>query len=218
MPQLDLAPDQLLTTTRTVRKRLDLSRPVEPEVVRECIEIATQAPTAGNNQPWHFIVVTEPEKKQEIAELYRQSFQTYVARAIANAEHVSSLDPAYLRSMQRIGESSLYLAEHLHEVPVLVIPCLEGRVENVAAESQAGFWGSILPAVWSFMLAARARALGTAWTTMHLSYEKEVGQLLSIPTERITQVALIPVAYTIGTAFKAGPRKSLDEIIHANSW
>ncbi|MBV9230258.1 MAG: nitroreductase family protein [Chloroflexi bacterium] len=218
MPLLDLNPDQLLTTTRAVRKRLDFSREIEPEVLRECIEIATQAPTGGNMQTWHFVVVTDPEKKKQIADLYRQSFYVYLARVSANVPNAGQLDREQVRTMKRVRESSVYLAEHLHEVPVFLIPCMGGRVENLAVEAQAGWWGSILPAVWSFMLAARARGLGTAWTTLHLPYEKEAAQILGIPYDQITQAALIPVAYTIGTEFKPGSRKVLDEIVHVNSW
>ncbi len=218
MPQLDLTPDQLLTTTRTVRKRLDLTRPVELEIVRECIEIAMQAPTGGNNQRWHFVVVTDSEKKMKIADLYRQVFQGYIAQATANLQNASTPDSAHVRTMQRVGESSIYLAEHLHEVPVLVLPCIKGRSEQIPADLQAGWWGSILPAVWSFMLAARTRALGTAWTTMHLPHEKEAAEILGIPFEQFTQAALIPVAYTIGTEFKPVARKSLDDVIHMNGW
>jgi nitroreductase len=218
MPQLDLTPDQLLTTTRTVRKRLDLTRPVEPELIRECIEIATQAPTSSNNQHWHFVVVTDPAKKKAIAELYQKSFNAYRSQASAAAAKAYANDPERARTQKRVAASSVYLSDHMHEVPVMVIPCFQGRVENVPVITQAGMWGSILPAVWNFMLAARARSLGTAWTTLHLVYEHEAAQILGIPYEEVTQAALIPLAYTIGTEFQPGPRKALDQIIHTNGW
>jgi nitroreductase len=210
---LDLTPDQLLSTTRAVRKRLDLARPVEPEVIRECIELATQAPTGSNSQQWHFVVVTDAEKRKALADLYRKSWTAYSGR------RVQIQDPQQARIMERVRNSSEYLAEHYHEVPVHVIPCIKGRLTGSADTAQmASVWGSILPAVWSFMLAARARGLGTAWTTLHLVYEKEAAEVLGIPYEQVTQAALIPVAYTLGTDFKPGPRKPLDDIVHWNAW
>lgn len=211
MSYLNLSPDQLLSTTRAVRKRLDLSRPVEPEVIRECIELATQAPTGSNSQQWHFVVVTDAEKRKALADLYRKSWTAYAG------QRAQIQDPQQASIMDRVRSSSAYLAEHYHEVPVHVIPCIKGRVEGLTSNT-AGFWGSILPAVWSFMLAARARGLGTAWTSLHLTYEKEAAEVLGIPYEKFTQAALIPVAYTLGTDFKPGPRKPLDDIVHWNEW
>lgn len=215
MANLDLTPDQLLSTTRAVRKRLDFSRPVEPEVLRECIELATQAPTGSNSQQWHFVVVTDAEKRKALADLYRKSWAAaYGSRAAGNTQQ----DSEQARIMERVRSSSAYLAEHYHEVPVHVIPCIRGRVDGATSHKQAGVWGSILPAVWNFMLAARARGLGTVWTTLHLAYEKEAAEVLGIPYDKITQAALIPVAYTLGTDFKPGPRKPLDDILHWNEW
>ncbi|GER88792.1 oxidoreductase [Dictyobacter vulcani] len=218
MTQLELTPDQLLTTTRTVRKRLDLSRPVEPELIRECIEIATQAPSGSNSQQWHFMVVTDADKRQGLAELYRKSFSPYRTDSLKGLKKLQETNPEAAAVQERVVSSADYLSEHLHEVPVHVIPCIRGRLEGASLPQQAGSWGSILPSVWNFMLAARARSLGTAWTTLHLIYEKEAAELLGIPYEKFTQTALIPVAYTLGTDFKAGPRKPLDQIIHLNSW
>jgi nitroreductase len=202
---LDLTPDQLLSTTRTVRKRLDLSRPVEREVLEECFDLAAQAPTGGALQGWHFVVVTEGGPRRAIADLYRKSK--------ARNDPASS-PPEHQRTM----DSAAYLAEHLHEVPVLVIPCIEGRVENAPFLVQAVTWGSILPATWSFMLAARARGLGTAWTSLHLEYEREAARILGIPYESTMQVALIPVAYTLGTDFKPGPRLEMRDRVHWDTW
>ena len=218
MTQLELTPDQLLTTTRTVRKRLDLSRPVEPELIRECIEIAAQAPSGSNSQQWHFMVVTDADKRLGLAELYRKSFSQYRIDSLKGLKKLQEINPEAAAVQERVVSSADYLSEHLHEVPVHVIPCIRGRLEGASLVQQAGSWGSILPAAWNFMLAARARSLGTAWTTLHLVYEKEAAELLGIPYEKITQTALIPVAYTLGTDFKAGPRKPLDQIIHLNSW
>ena len=216
MSLLNLTPDQVLTTTRSVRKRLDLTRPVEPEVIRECLEIALQAPSGGNSQQWHFVVVTDADKRLALAELYRKSFTVYRAKRAAAASQETNSPRAVTR--QRIINSSDYLSEHLHEVPVHLIPCITGRLDKAPGEQQAGAWGSILPATWSFMLAARARGLGTAWTTLHLPYEKEAAEVLGIPYEKITQAALIPVAYTLGTDFSPATREPLDTVLHWDKW
>jgi nitroreductase len=221
MAVLHLTSDQLLSTTRAVRKRLDFSRPVEPEIIRECVELAVQAPTGSNTQRWHFLIVTDAQKRKAIADLYRQgmaaAYGTPAARNNSNSQPASQ-DSEQARTQQRVLSSAQYLAEHMHEAPVFVIPCIQGRLDGLSSARQAGAWGSILPAVWSFMLAARERELGTAWTTLHLGYEKEAAEILGIPYDKITQAALIPVAYTLGTDFKPGPRKPLDEVLHWNQW
>ncbi|MCZ6782618.1 MAG: nitroreductase family protein [Proteobacteria bacterium] len=221
MSKLGLSADEVLSTTRAVRKRLDFERPVPIEVIHECLELALQAPTGSNAQGWHFVVVTDAEKRGKIAELYKQTFQAY--RDMPNAANkLHADDPVMAPIQERVFDSAAYLAEHLHEVPVFVIPCIEGRVESVpgamAVLAQASAYGSIIPAAWSFMLAARERGLGTCWTTLHLIHEKTVAELLGIPQDEITQVALIPVAYTVGTSFKAGPRKPLDGLLHVDRW
>jgi nitroreductase len=215
MPAMDLATvDHLLTTTRAVRKRLDLTRPVESEVIERCVEIAYQAPTGSNAQGWHFVVVTDAEKRGRIAALYRrgaeQLVQTYADAPFAAGD---------LRAQQfpRFAESGAHLYQHLHEVPVLVIPCIEGRFETAGVCWQATLYGSILPAVWSFMLALRARGLGACWTTDHLFHEREAAQILGIP-ETVTQVALLPVAYFTGADFKPAKRLSARDRTHWNAW
>jgi nitroreductase len=219
MPLLDLTPDQLLLTTRAVRKRLDLSRPVEAELLRECIEMAVQAPSGSNTQRWHFCVVTDAAKRRALADFYRQGVaKAYGGSFSGPANPPPTQASADAHTLQRVRSSAQYLADHMHEVPVHVIPCIQGRPEGLSASAQAGMWGSILPAAWSFMLAARARGLGTAWTSLHLIYEREAAEVLGIPYEQITQAALIPVAYTLGTDFKPGPRKPLEEVIHLNEW
>ena len=214
MTLLDLSADELLTTTRTVRKRLDFSRPVEPEVIRECLEIALQAPTGGNRQQWHFVVVTDPAKRQAIGDVYRRGLEVY--RSFGGLT-IPENNP-HAQTLHRIVDSTEYLAEHMHEAPVLLIPCFKGRMEGKSSIEQAGAWGSILPAVWSFMLAARARSLGTAWTTIHLFFEQDAAEALSIPYQSFTQAALIPVAYTQGTDFAPAKREPLDKIVHWDQW
>jgi nitroreductase len=204
--------DRLLTTTRAVRKRLDLGRPVEREVLLDCLRVGLQAPSGGNIQPWRWLIVDDADKRAGLAELYRRAYEPYIAlqrQAIVAAG--GSDDNAILRS-------SDHLAEHLAEVPVHVIPCLLDRLpESPGVVDSAGFYGSILPAVWSFMLALRSRGLGSAFTTLHLAYEREAGELLGIP-DTVTQVALLPVAYTIGHDFKPADRKPPESVTYVNTW
>jgi nitroreductase len=217
MALLDLSADELLTTTRSVRKRLDFSRPVEAELIRECLEIAAQAPTGGNRQNWHFVVVSDAQQRQALGDIYRRGFALYLQRALP-AYSGSKLTREQVATLKRVRDSSQYLADHMYEVPVLVVPCIQGRVDGLSPVDQAGTWGSILPATWSFMLAARARGLGTCWTTVHLSYEQEAAEALGIPFEKVSQAGLIPVAYTLGTEFKPAGRVSLDSIVHWDRW
>ena len=218
MPILDLSIDELLTTTRSVRKRLDLARPVEPEVIRECLEIALQAPTASNSQSWHFVVVTDPEPREALATLYRKGAELYRALMTPMYQQRAASSEQEASAVARLTGSGQYLIDHLHEVPVHVIPCIWGRVDQILTVAQAGLWGSIMPAAWSFMLAARSRGLGTSLTSFHLFFEQEAAQVLGIPYEQVTQAALIPVAYTLGTDFKPGPRKPLESVLHWDRW
>jgi nitroreductase len=216
MATLPLGPDELLMTTRTVRKRLDLARPVPLEVVRECLEIAVQAPSGSNRQGWHWIVVTDPELRASIGEYYRRSYMAYAGSG-ASAAGLYRDDPARAEVQLRVGESATYLAERMGEVPVLLIACLEVPGGVLPEGNQASLWGSLLPAVWSYALAARARGLGTAWTTLHLVYEKEVAELLGLPDD-VRQGVLVPTAYYTGDTFKPAPRVPLDEILHVDAW
>jgi nitroreductase len=218
MAILDLSIDELLTTTRAVRKRLDLTRPVEAEVIRECLSLALQAPTAGSGERWHFVVVTDPSQREALAALYRKSARSIGMEKKAEQARAVAADEKEAATFVRSLGSAQYLVEHLHEVPVLVIPCIQGRAENLSAVSQASLWGTILPAVWSFMLAARSRGLGTVLTSLHLHFEQEAADVLSIPYEQIMQVGLIPVAYTLGTRFKPAARKTLEAVLHWNRW
>jgi nitroreductase len=212
---LPLGPDELLTTTRAVRKRLDFSRPVERAVIEECLEIALQAPTGGNRQSWHWVIVTDAEKKRAIGEWYRQSWYAYNA---AGRPSYREDDPR--RAQQpRVISSARYLADRMGEVPVMVIPCYEGRVDAAGINNAAiaGLYGSILPAAWSFMLAARARGLGTAWTTLHLAHEDEVAAVLGLPDDVRTAV-LIPTAYYTGETFRPAARGPVDDVLHVDNW
>jgi len=213
-PLLPLSADDVLMTTRSVRKRLDLSRPVERSVIEECLTIAQQAPSASNRQHWHFMVVTDAAKRLALAELYRKVFAGYRTRR--GAMTFASEERA--ATQVRVSSSADYLAEHFHEVPVHVIPCIEGRPEAQGYAGQAALWGTILPAAWSFMLAARARGLGTVWTTIHLYHEREAADVLGIPYDTVMQAAMTPVAYTIGTDFKLAKREPLETMTHWDQW
>jgi nitroreductase len=204
---LELTPDELLTTTRAVRRRLDLERPVEPEVLEECLSLAQQAPTGSYRQDWHFVVVRDPALRRGLAELWRTGAERYLG-AVPEAEGM----------LGRVVAGVRHLAAHLHEVPVHVIPCIEGRTDGKSAFGQAARWGSIMPATWSFMLAARSRGLGTVWTSFHLAREEEAAALLGIPYEEVMQAALIPVAYTLGTEFKPAVRAPLETMVHWDRW
>jgi len=213
---LNLSADEVLTTTRAVRKRLDFDRPVEREVIEECIQIGIQAPTGSNSQTYHWVVVTDPEVKKPIADHYRQNFFAFYGQP--QASPYPDDDPRTDR-LEAVVDSATYLANRLHEVPVWVIPCMEGRMgEGHPSFLQASLWGSIMPAVWSFMLAARERGLGTTWTTLHLPQEQESAELLGIPFESVTQVGLIPVAYTKGTDFKPASRVGAEDRTHWERW
>lgn len=216
---LPLDPDQLLSTTRSVRKRLDLETPVDLAVIRECIEVATQAPTGGNGQGWHWVIVTDPEKKRQIGGWYRDAFKAFYGNPEAVTGRLPADDPDHVDTTKRVIDSADYLSDHIHEVPVWVIACIEGRTDgSTPVVWQASQWGSLLPAVWSFQLAARARGLGSCWTSLHLVKEKETAELLGIP-DHVMQGALIPVAHCLGgTDFKPGPRRDLDRIIHHETW
>lgn len=211
--QFDIAmTDELLATTRAVRKRLDLERPVPRDVIEACLELAVQAPTGSNSQSWRWIVVDDPDKRRALADIYRKGADAYLTQAGAEAEKRGDAQT------QRVFSSAVYLAEHLHEVPVHLIPCVEGRPPADAPPAMlAGLYGSIFPAVWSFQLALRARGLGSALTTLHLLHEQEAAELLGVP-DNVMQVALLPVAYTRGTEFKRAERPPISTITHWNGW
>ena len=223
MTQLELTVEELLTTTRAVRKRLDLQRSVPIEVIRECVGIAMQAPTGGNTQGWHFVIVQDQARRAALAELYRRAWKVYKKSPGSVFDLFETESPGPRKDqLGRVCESADFLVEHLDRVPVHVIPCINGRVErmtgNFASVGLASVYGSILPATWSFMLAARERGLGTAWTTCHLMHEDEAARILGIPYDQITQVALIATAYSKGTQFKKSLRKPIDDVLHIDQW
>lgn len=212
---LNLSADQVLSTTRAVRKRLDLTRPVPRHLIEECIDLATQAPTGRNRQRWHFLVVTDSTQRAAVADIYR--------RAVLEAQG-TPLTAQDLRRMNahgswpQIADGLQYLYDHIHRVPAIVIPAVEGRTDRATVAEQAGTWGSILPAAWSFMLAARERGLGTVWTTAQGPLEHELAAVLGVPYDDVMLAALIPLAFTIGTDFRPAKRIGRDQVLHWNKW
>ncbi len=204
--------DRLLSTTRAVRKRLDLDKPVPPQVVLDCIRLSQQAPTGSNQQGWRWLVVTDADKRLALAELYRKACGDYLSQGRAQAEASGHTQTG------RVLDSAEHLVEHLHEVPVHVIPCLRGRLpDGVPSAMAAGYFGSIFPAIWSFQLALRSRGLGSVITTFHLAHADEAAKLLDIPND-VTQCALLPVAYTLGDEFKPAERRPPEHITYWNQW
>jgi nitroreductase len=211
---LDLTPDQVLTTTRTVRKRLDFDRPVERSLIEECLEIAFQAPNGSNMNKWYWIVLDDPAVVREAARIYNEGLDAFIETlgGAVGEDYMGATVPGF----ERIGESTQYLRDHIHRSPALLLPLLEGRTEGANTFYQASQWGSILQAVWSFMLALRVRGLGSAWTTGHLWREREMAALLGVPHERYTQVGLFPIAWTRGTDFRPAYRKPVAEVVGWN--
>jgi nitroreductase len=206
---------EALRTTRTVRKRLDLSRPVEREVVETCLEDALQAPNGSNRQVWHWILIDDPAVRRDVTQIYRDALDSYAAAGVGADKPVLAdrSDP----KVARMSASVMHLRDHLDEVPVLVLPLVAGRLEGASTFFQASVWGSIIPAVWSLMLSLRSRGLGSAWTTIHLHKQAEMAELLGIP-DGYTQVGLFPVAYTIGTDFGEADRRPVREVSSWNSF
>jgi nitroreductase len=209
-----MTPEELLSTTRSVRQRLDLTRPVPRELLLECLEVATQAPTGSNRQGWQWVIVTDPAKKQLIGDRYREAWYAYNA---SGRTQYAADDPRAGRA-ERVTQSARYLADHMAEVPAQVIACIEGRPEGRPPSAVAALYGSIVPAVWSFMLAARLRGLGTAYTTLHINSEQEIAEALGIPYQQFTQAALLPVGYYTGDTFRPATRLPLESIVHWDTW
>ncbi|MEU4245777.1 nitroreductase family protein [Amycolatopsis sp. NPDC026612] len=211
-----MTPEELLTTTRTVRKRLDLDRPVPLDLVKHCVQVALQAPSGSNTQRWQWLVVTDADRRAALGEIYRRACHEYLESPAA-AGKLFADDPSRAQVQQRVGDSVAYLADRMGDVPVLVVPCLETAASELPAGNQAGLWASLLPAVWSYMLAARSVTLGTAWTTLHLKYEQEAAEVLELP-KNVHQAALIPTAFYTGETFKPAARQPLEEVLHLDRW
>jgi nitroreductase len=218
---LALSPDEVLSTTRAVRKRLDFSRPVPDDVIRECVRLAIQAPAGSNIPRTRFVVVRDQQTRRELAALYNRVYTELYSNSPSYVRRVGA--PATASAVpdrqQRVGDSVDYLAHHLAEAPVIVVACLAGmRVDGELARMATTFLGQSCPAVWSFMLAARARGLGTCWTTMHMPREREAAELLGIPYDSVQQVCLTPLAYTLGTDFRPAHREDPETYIHWDRW
>jgi nitroreductase len=211
---LNLSVDELLTTTRSVRKRLDFDKPVPRDVVMECLELALQAPTGSNAQGWQWVFIEDPAKKKALADIYRANATPYLD--LPKPERGDIRDD----QIDAVMNSAKYLNENFEKAPVLMIPCLEGRPDGAPAAMSASYWGSLLPAVWSFMLALRSRGLGSAYTTLHLlgEGEKRAADLLGIPYDKYSQGGLFPIAYTKGTDFRPAKRLPAEQLSHWDSW
>jgi nitroreductase len=217
MTLLDLSADDVLNTTRAVRKRLDFSRAVDDDLVRECVATAMQAPSGSNNMTMRFVVVRDAEKRRAIGDLYRASFDIYRQMPFYAGALKKGSDQEQAQQ-DRVVDSAEYLAEHMGDAPVIVIGVTNGRADNVPAMAAASMMGNILPGMWSFMLAARARGLGTAWTTVGLFKEREIADVVGIPFDDVQQACMTPLAHTIGTDFKRAQRPDPDTIIHWDTW
>jgi nitroreductase len=219
MSLLPLQPDELLTTTRAVRKRLDFDRAVPDDLIRECVALAMQSPSGSNNPNMQFVIVRDPAKKVAIGEIYRQVYSMYQTWDGAYIGSIDKGDEAANAQQRRSANSADFLGERMGDAPVLVIACTKGgRVDNMPAAVSANTFGNILPAMWSFMLAARARGLGTCWTTLHLFQEQAVADVLGIPFDTVQQACLSPLAFTKGTDFKPAARPDPETIIHWDQW
>ncbi len=220
---LGLTVDEVLTTTRAVRRRLDFDRPLDPQLIIDCLEVALQAPSGSNAQGWHWVVVTDSTKKLALAELYRTAWNAYRSAPYFVGKTYHGDDPAVQASFERTVASAQYLADNLQRSPALLIPCVAARNPETPDErpswsGAAGTLGSVIQAAWSFMLAARERGLATCWTTLHLMHEEQAAQILDIPYGQYVQVALIPVAHSIGTNFQRSSRKPLQDVLHWECW
>ena len=201
--------DRLLTTTKQVRQRLDLTKPVPHGVLLECIDLASHAPMGGNLERNRWMIIDDPALKARIATRFAEVGRPYLA---ANAE--LRVDD---RS-QRVIDSATFLVDHLAKVPALVLSLRLDRAPLDGSQGDAAAYdGSVLPGVWSFQLAARARGIGSAWTTFHLEHEAEIAELLGVPST-VTQVCLLAVGYYTGTTFTPAPRRPAREITFLNTW
>jgi len=212
--KLGLSVDEVLTTTRAVRKRLDVTRPVSREVLEECLELALQAPNGSNRNTWRWIIVDDPEMIAKLAHEYKAAMGLLQSGEKPTPNPLTSDIPGE----DKILDSAFALAHKLDKMPAILIPLMPGRPDGLDVIAQASMWGSIVQAVWSFNLALRERGLGSVWTTVASRREKEIAELLGIPHEEYTQVGLFPIAYTIGTEFKKAWRKPLSEVLSYNGF
>jgi len=201
--------DLALTTTRSVRRRIDWQRAVPRPVIEQCIDIATQAPTGLDLEAWRFLVVTEPDRKQQLADLYRRAFEELGQLRTDHAER-TGIEPPIVRPVVR------ELADRLHEMPALILVCMLGRPDDSIAR-QVGFYGSVLPAAWSLMVALRARGIGSTWTSLHLLHEDATAALLGIPAD-VTQTVLLPVGYMRDAKLRRADRKPAAEVTYWERW
>ena len=215
---LELSAEEVLTTTRSVRRRLNLEKEVSVEVLSDCLDIALQAPTGSLRQDWHFVVSTDKDQCREVGTIYKEVWTAMVTDEYLDASASKQVEESDRASWLNMMGSARHLAEIFPDVPAIFVPCITGRLEGTDAMTQAVKWGSVIQAAWSFMLAARNRGLGTCWTTVHLQREQEVADILGIPFATVQQVALSPVAHTLGTDFKAGRRKASEDFVHFNGW
>jgi len=219
MSVLPLSPDDLLSTTRAVRKRLDFDRPVPDDVVRECVSLAMQSPSGSNNMTMQFVVVRDPAKRAALGEIYKACYGIYSGLDGIYIGSIDKGDDVANAQQQRSASSADFLGEHMGEAPVLIIPVNVGsRLDNIPAMMSASMSANVMPAMWSFMLAARARGLGTCWTTVHLMMEQAAADVLGIPFDTVQQICMSPLAYTKGTDFKPAARPPADSIIHWDQW
>jgi nitroreductase len=214
----DLSADHVLRTTRAIRKKLDFDRPVPREVIRECLEIALQAPTGSNRQNWHFVVITDEAQKLAMGDLYRRAVGAAQADVAGLGRIAAADEAAYEAQTARVNSSAHWFFDHVQRSPGMLVPCLNGRVDGTWRMAMASHYGSVFQAAWSFMLAARARNIGSVWTTVHLALEEEAASILGIPYPDVMQVALIPFGYVTGDPFKVAERQPLDLVTHWDRW
>jgi nitroreductase len=198
----------LLTTTRSVRRRLDLRRRVDRATLLDCLRVAVQAPTASNAQNWHWLVIDDPAVIRTVGESYQRMATRYL---------LPHRDDSMSVQTHRVLDSAEHLARVITDVPAMIIPCVEGRLTETSPALASSFYGSIVPAVWSLQLALRSRGLGSCYTTLHLAAERTVASQLGIP-DQVTQVALLPVAHTVGGDFGSAARAPVEEVTHFNHW
>jgi nitroreductase len=215
--RLTLSAEELLTTTRAVRRRLDLSRPVPPDVLRRCVELALQAPSASNRWPLQFVIVTDAPRRAALAEAYRDAYAAY-RESRGYIGKVDKGDADLNAQQRRTAQSADRLAEIMDRVPAIVLGCALGRADGWPAYRAVNLAASVHPGMWSFMLAARLHGLGTCWTGVSLADEARTAAIVGIPHDEVTICALSPVAYTIGTEFRPALRPAPDEVIHWDSW